>query len=167
VVGLLSDGLVVTKGKRLYVPSFDNLRREVMKECHDSKWAGHPGIHRTLALVGNSYYWHHMKDDVEAYVKTCLVCQQDKIEQGAPAGLLEPLPIPHRPWESVSMDFIVRLPTSEGYNWVLVVVDRYSKYATFIPAHLFFKHVVKYWGLLRSIVSDRDTRSRDILDRVI
>jgi len=105
-----------------------------MKECHDSKWAGHPGIHRTLALVGDSYYGPHMKDDVEAYVKTCLVCQQDKIERGTPAGLLEPLPIPHRPWESVSMDFIVALPTSEGYNWVLVVVDRYSKYATFIPA---------------------------------
>jgi len=60
------------------------------------------------------------------------------------------------------------LPTSEEYNWVLVVVDRYSKYATFIPApkecsaeqaaHLFFKHVVKYWGLPRSIISDRDTR---------
>ena len=129
---------------------------------------GHPGIHRTLALVGNSYYWPHMKDDVEVYVKTCLVCQQDKIEQGAPAGLLEPPPIPHRPWESVSVDFIVGLPTSEGYNWVLVVADRYSKCATFIlapkecsaeqAAHLFFKHVVKYWGLPRSIVSDRDTR---------
>jgi len=62
----------------------------------------------------------------------------------------------------------VGLPTSERCNWVLVIVDRYSKYATFIPAskecsaeqaaHLFFKHVVKYWGLPRSIVSDRDTR---------
>jgi len=68
-----------------------------MKECHDSKWAGHPGIDHTLSFVVNSYYWPHLKDDVEAYVKTCLVCQQDKIEQGAPDGLLEPLPIPQRP----------------------------------------------------------------------
>jgi len=92
------------------------------------------------------------------------VFQQDKIEQEAPTGLLEPLRIPQRPWESVSIDFIVGLPTSEGCNWVLVVVDRYSKYATFLPApkecsaeqaaHLFFKHVVKYWGLPRSIISD-------------
>jgi len=81
--------------------------------------------------------------------------------------LLELLPIPERPWESVSMDFIVGLPTSEGCNWVLVVVDRYSKYATFIPypkecsteqaAYLLFKHVVKYLGLPRYIVSDRKT----------
>jgi len=108
-----------------------------------------------------------MKDDVETYVKICLLCQQDKIEQEAPAGLLKPLPIPERPWESVSMDFIVGLPTSEGYNWLLVVVDCYSKHATFIAtpkecsveqaARLFFKHVVKYWGLPWSIVSDRDT----------
>jgi len=117
---------------------------------------------RTLAIVGDSSYWHHLKDDFEAYVKTCLVCQQDKIEEGAPAGLLEPLPIPERQ-KSISMELIVGLPTSEGYNWVLVIVDRYSKYATFIPTpkecsteqatHLFFKHVVNYWGLPRSIVS--------------
>jgi len=65
------------------------------------------------------------------------------------------------------MDFIMGLPTSDGCYWVLVVVDRYSKYSTFIPApkecsaklatRLFFKHVVKYWGLPRSIVSDRNT----------
>jgi len=162
------DGLILTQGKRIYFPSYDNLRREVMKECHDSKWAGHPGVHRTLALVSESYYWPHLKDAVEASVKTCLMCEQDMVEQSAPAGLLESLPIPKPPWESISMDFIVGLPTSEGYNWVLVIVGRYSKYATFIPApkecsaeqavHLFFKHVVKYWGLPKSIVSDRDTR---------
>jgi len=45
------DRLILTKGKHIYVPSYDNLRREVMKECHDSKWAGHPSVHRTLTLV--------------------------------------------------------------------------------------------------------------------
>jgi len=61
-------------GKRTYVSSCDNLRWEVMKECHDSKWAGHPSVHHTLAHVGDSYYWHHLKDDIEAYMKTCHVC---------------------------------------------------------------------------------------------
>jgi len=92
----IEDDLILTKSKRIYVPSYDNLRREVMKESHDSKWVGHPGIHRTLALVVDSYYWPHLKDDVEAYVQTCLVYQQDKIERGAPVELLEPLPIPKR-----------------------------------------------------------------------
>ena len=144
------------------------LRKEILKECHDSKWAGHPGIHRTLALVEHTYYWPRMRDDVELYVKTCLVCQQDKVEQSHPAGLLEPLPIPSRPWESVSMDFITCLPKSEGKGTIIVVVDRFSKYATFIPAtkdcnaeetaRLFLAHVVKYWGVPKIIVSDRDSR---------
>lgn len=109
-----------------------------------------------------------MRDDVEAYVRTCLVCQQDKVEQQHPRGLLEPLPIPERSWESVSMDFIVALPKSEGCGSIMVVVDRFFKYETFIAAptdctaeeaaRLFMKNVVKYWGVRRSIVSDRDPR---------
>lgn len=53
-----------------------------------------------------------IRDDVELYVRTCLVCQQDKVDQNQPAGLLELLPIPERPWESISMDFITCLPKS-------------------------------------------------------
>ncbi len=78
------DDLLYTKGQRVYVPLHDNLRREILRECHDSKWAGHPGIHRTLALVEDRYFWPQMRDDVETYVKTCLVCQQDKLEQKSP-----------------------------------------------------------------------------------
>ncbi|KAH9752508.1 Endonuclease [Citrus sinensis] len=142
--------------------------KEVIKECHDSKWAGHPGIEHTTALVQASYFWPHMRDDIEAYVRTCLVCQQDKVDHQLPAGLLEPLPLATRPWESVSMDFITSLPKSEGYGSIMVVVDRYSKYATFIAApinckadeaaRLFVKHIVKLWGVPKSIVSDRDPR---------
>ncbi|GKC60587.1 transposon Tf2-2 polyprotein, partial [Tanacetum coccineum] len=99
----LKDGLLYTVGNRVYVPKWKNLRREILKECHDPLWAGHPGMTRTLALLQRHYYWPNMQDDVEAYVKTCLVCQQDKGVQNHPAGLLEPLPTPERPWESVSM----------------------------------------------------------------
>lgn len=65
------------------------------------------------------------------------------------------------------MDFISALPKSEGCGSIIVIVDKLSKYGTFIPvprdctadeaARLFFKHVVKYWGLPRSIISDRDS----------
>ena len=75
-----------------------------------------------------------MRSDVDTYAKTCLICQQDKVEQAKPAGLLEPLPIADRPWEIISMDFISALPMSEGYDFIMVVVERFSKYGTFIPA---------------------------------
>ncbi|RVW28374.1 Transposon Tf2-11 polyprotein [Vitis vinifera] len=157
-----------TKGRRLYVPKWGNIRRNLIKECHDTKWAGHPGQRRTRALLESAYYWPQIRDEVEAYVRTCLVCQQDKVEQRQPRGLLEPLPIAERPWDSVTMDFIIGLPKSEDNGSIIVVVDRFSKYATFIAAptdctaeetaRLFLKHVVKYWGLPKFIISDRDPR---------
>ncbi|KAL0336104.1 UNVERIFIED_CONTAM: Transposon Tf2-12 polyprotein [Sesamum radiatum] len=115
-----------------------------------------------------AYYWPQMRDDVETYVRTCLICQQDKADHQKKVSLLQPLPIPKRPWESVSMDYISGLPKMGDLGTIIVVVDRLSKYATFIAApkhvtaegtaHLFFKHVVKYWGLPKDIVSDRDSR---------
>ncbi|KAE8726163.1 Detected protein of unknown function [Hibiscus syriacus] len=164
----VGDGLLYTKGRRIYVPKWDNLRRDLIKECHDTKWAGHLGQKRTMSLLETAYFWPHMKDSVELYVKTCLVRQQDKVENRQPVGLLEPLPVPQRPWDSITLDFISALPKSEGYGSIMVVVDRFSKYGTFIPcpkdctaeeaARAFFKNVVKHWGLPRSIISDRDPR---------
>ncbi|KAE8701616.1 Detected protein of unknown function [Hibiscus syriacus] len=164
----VEDVLLYTKGLRIYVPKWDNLRRDLIKECHDTKWAGHPGQKRTMALLAITYFWPHIKDSVELYVKTCLVHQQDKVENRQPVGLLEPLPVPQRPWDSITLDFISALPKSEGYGWIMVVVDRFSKYGTFIPfpkdctaeeaAREFFKNVMKHWGLTKSIISDRDPR---------
>lgn len=164
----LEDGLLYCKGSRLYVPHGGTLRQRILKESHDAKWAGHPGVARMLALLSRSYYWPKMMDDVEAYVKSCLVCQLDKTERKKEAGLLQPLPIPDRPWQSVSMDFILGLPQVEGKGSIFVVVDRFSKYAVFIPAPkvctaeiaagLFFQHVVKHFGLPEDIISDRDSR---------
>ncbi|RVW59633.1 Transposon Ty3-G Gag-Pol polyprotein [Vitis vinifera] len=144
----VEDGLLYTKGRRLYVPKWGNIRRNLIKECHDTKWAGHPGQRRTRALLESAYYWPQIRDE--------------------PRGLLEPLPIAERPWDNVTMDFIIGLPKSEDNDSIIVVVDRFSKYATFIAAptdctaeettRLFLKHVVKYWGLPKYIISDRDPR---------
>ena len=82
-----------------------------------------------------------------------------------PYGLLQPLPIPERPWSSISMDTIDRLPNSHGFDSILVVVDRFTKMAHFIPtttsvtsegiARLFYEHVFSKHGTPTDIVSDR------------
>ena len=73
------------------------LRRELLKETRDAKWAGHQGEERTMALLSRSYYWPKMGEDVQAYMKSCLVCQLDKTEKKKMAGLLQPLLIPEKP----------------------------------------------------------------------
>nr|GMD72342.1 glycine-rich RNA-binding protein 2, mitochondrial-like [Ipomoea batatas] len=52
----IEDGLLVTTGRRVYVPKWKELRRKIMQECHDSRWAGHPGQKRTQALIERTYY---------------------------------------------------------------------------------------------------------------
>ncbi|GJS82720.1 putative nucleotidyltransferase, ribonuclease H [Tanacetum coccineum] len=97
-------------------------RREDTEILAQGRHAGHPGIKRTLALVMGTNYWPRIEDDVETFVRTWLICQQDKIEQKKSGGFLEPLPNPKGPWESVSMDFITCLPKSEGSGSIIVVI---------------------------------------------
>ncbi|KAG8372904.1 hypothetical protein BUALT_Bualt12G0115600 [Buddleja alternifolia] len=66
----VEDGLLYTKGRRLYVPKWGNLWKDLIRECHDTKWTGHPGQKRTMALLETSYFWPQMKDGVEVYVRT-------------------------------------------------------------------------------------------------
>lgn len=73
-----------------------------------------------------------MKSDVQKYAEGCLLCQQTKY-QTSTQGLLQPLPIPSRPWTDITMDFIVSLPSSEGYTIIFVVIDRLTK--VFIWGH--------------------------------
>ena len=84
-------------------------------------------------------------------------------------GLYTPLPVPQGPWEDVSLDFITGQPRTQRHkDFTMVVVDRFSKMAHFVACHttfdasqvanLYFKEIVRLHGILRSMVSDRDTK---------
>ncbi len=91
-----------------YVPH--NLRQRIIHWVHTSISMGHPGISRTLRLLQNSFWWPSMTKDTTTYVKSCQVCAQSKIPKELPSGLLQPLPIPQRPWSHLSIDFVTDLP---------------------------------------------------------
>jgi transposase InsO family protein len=149
----------------IYVPANDALKLEILKQCHDAKTAGHLGQEKTLEMVTRNYYWPGMRAFVKQYCRTCDTCARNKTPRHAPYGQLRPLPIPDGVWDSVSMDFVVELPESDGYNTIYVCVDRLTKMAHFIPttttvdseqtAKLYYRHVFKNHGLPRDIVSDR------------
>ncbi|XP_021690041.2 uncharacterized protein LOC110671780 [Hevea brasiliensis] len=69
----IDDGLIRARRGCLFVPRWGNLRKEIMHKCYDSLWAAHPGVRSTMALVECAYYWPCMLDDIELYVKTCLI----------------------------------------------------------------------------------------------
>lgn len=84
-------------GKRLYVPTGVS-RTLALEEQHKSRLAGHPGRRKTIALVSRVYWWQGWRKDTELFVDTCDCCQRYKHSRQRPSGLLEPLPIPDRPW---------------------------------------------------------------------
>lgn len=92
-----------------------------------------------------------MTKTIKAYVQACDTCQRYKHSTLAPAGLLQPLPIPSRIWDDISLDFITGLPKSKGHAMVLVVVDRLSKYCHFIPL---IKHPITARSLAEIFVKE-------------
>jgi hypothetical protein len=99
--------------KRLYIPS-SSLRNKLLAEAHDIPIAGHLGRQKTLERLQRHFYWPNMAGTISAYVRTCPACQVNKPSNQKPIGLLQPLPIPNRPWESVSLDQILGLPLTAG-----------------------------------------------------
>lgn len=75
------------------------------------------GITKIIARLSENFEWPGMRNDVTKFVSQCMDCQHTKYETKRLAGLLCPLPVPQRPWEDLSLDFITRLPSYHGNTW--------------------------------------------------
>lgn len=137
-----------------------------LQALHNSGVGGHSGIYATYSRIKQLFAWPKMKLSVQDYVKSCPVCQQDKIEHIKTPGLLQALPMPSQPWTVVSLDFIEGLPPSNRFNAILVVIDKFTKYLHFLPlshpftalqvAQLYLANIYKLHGQPNTIISDRD-----------
>ena len=86
------DGSLRYRG-RVVVPQLTDLREEILKEFHCSRFAVHPGGTKMYQDLRRQYYWSGMKRHVGDFVRRCLTCQQVKAEHQKPAGLLQPLEV--------------------------------------------------------------------------
>ena len=164
----LEDGMWC-RDDRYYVPSSSPIKTRLLAEAHDSILAGHVGSAKTIELVSRDYFWPRMYEEIKHYVSTCTKCQRNKASHEHPQGLLQPLAVPERRWQQVTMDFITQLPmTKSGHDAIVVFVDKLSKMVHIVPttttvdapqvAKLFMREVVRLHGVPESIVSDRDPR---------
>ena len=161
----LEDGLLL-HNNRLMVPDDDvTLRARLLDEIHRQPSTAHPGRNKTRQLVQARYYWPRWRKTVDRYVRNCLKCRRAENPRDRPPGLLNPLPVPDRPWQHISMDFRSFPKDKSGHDAAFVVVDRLSKLPISIPcfkttsaadmAELFITHVYRHYGAPESIVSDR------------
>src|SRR6266571_5144176 len=155
------------KDEALVVVGNNDLKRGVIQSFHDPPSMGHPGIANTYALTRRDYWWPNMKKDIEEYVKGCALCQANKINTHHQKPHLVPITTntEAEPFEVIAMDFIVKLPESQGYDTILTITDHdCSKAAIFIPCdktitaegvvNLIIKHVFPHYGFPRQIISD-------------
>jgi RNase H-like domain found in reverse transcriptase/Integrase zinc binding domain len=157
--------VLIYKG-RVCVGSAGNWRQQILQELHDSSLGFHSGITATYHKVKRNFHWPHLKDCLHQFVQQRHNYQLNKGEHTITPGLLQPLPVPEEAWTNIVMDFITGLPKSQGYEVILVVVDRLTKYAHFPPlthpftattvAQTFLDGVYELHGLSLNIVSDRD-----------
>ena len=135
---------------------------------HDHKMAGHPGEAETLVSVERLYWWPGLQTFVRNYVKGCGVCQQYKINRSPshPSYMLIPPASTTRPFAHCSMDLITDLPLFDGFDSILVVVDRgLMKGVILLPcnktitaeqvANLLLENLYKRFGLPDEIISDQ------------
>jgi hypothetical protein len=159
------------KGERVVVTADVTDKRKLIKAHHDLPIHGHPGISKTIQIVERNYWWPQMRKDIADYVQGCADCQRHKVNNRPTKALLRPIyPKPEAmPFETIALDFITKLPVSQGYDSILTVTDHdCTKASIFIPcneeinaegtAALYIQHVFAHFGLPRKVISDRDPR---------
>jgi hypothetical protein len=147
----------------------NNLKRGVISLFHNPPMAGHPRIMKTMTLTAQHYWWPGMKDFVTAYIKGCANCQMSKINTHPNKPAMFPITtVPNALlFQTVALDFIVKLPTSEGFDTILTITDHdCSKALVFIPcneivdapgvARLYANYVFPHYSISTKVISNCD-----------
>jgi hypothetical protein len=159
------------KDQALVVASDEEAHQQLLKMYHDTLMAGHPGTLKMLRLLARDYWWPNMQKFVQEYVRGCARCQENKANTHLNSPPLQPfIPDPQaRPFSTIAVDFIVKLPVSNGYDTILTVMDHdYTKAVILMPcredmgsldiARLYLEWVFPFVGIPEKVISDWDTR---------
>ena len=125
-----------TLNHHLIVMGNNNLKRGVITLYHNFPTASHAGGRKTLFAINRDYWWPSMWQDVADFMKGCTTCQFTKSRTTQPKPLLYPITTEPDalPFETITMDFIMKLPKSEGHDTIPTITDQAClKAALFLP----------------------------------
>ena len=114
---------------RPYVPA--SLRRKVINLYHSFS---HPSAKVTDRLIRNNYVWPNITRDVASYCRSCLSCQTLKISRHNKT-LPAHFDLPEERFQHVHIDIVGPLLPSNGYRYLLTIIDRYSRWPEAIPMY--------------------------------
>lgn len=156
-------GRSVTWCDYIYVPKNAKLQGEIIHVHHDPPITEHPDQCQTLELITWDYWWPSIRRDVNHYVEGCTICQKTK-PNCIINELLHPNKAPSQSWETITINFIIPLPKSLGYNAICTIIDQLSKSVILIPTHkdiattgtarIFHDHVFQRYSIPQKIISD-------------
>lgn len=129
--GILKRLVKLSTGETRYqivLPS--ELRDYVYNELHAKM--GHLGSDRVLALAQERFYWPRMAWDIGEFIQKKCPCIKDRRPNIKPVAPLNPI-VTTYPFEMVSIDFLHLEPCSGGYEYILVVVDHFTRFAAAYP----------------------------------
>jgi len=156
---------------RTVIPDDSEIKRTILQRIHDHETSGHPGITETFRRLSKEVYWPGMNTYVQNYVKGCPICQQYKINRHPVKPPMQPIkgPSSKRPFSQLSMDLITDLPTDDGYDSILSIVDHGLTKGIILTAtkktvtadgitEILIDKVFSKYGTPDKIISDRDPR---------
>ena len=126
------DSIIYKEGK-VYVSKNEKLKAEIIRLHHNTPVERYREQWKTIELVTRNFWWLEVTKKIKQYIERYNFCQRNKNYTEQPAGKLIPNSIPKKLWSHISADFITKLPLAQGYDLILVVVDRLTKIAYFIP----------------------------------
>jgi hypothetical protein len=160
----ISNGLLLFEN-RLCVAEDPLLYTRLIREVHDQVSSAHPSAKKTYQLLSRQYHWKGMEATCQRYVRNCIACRRGHPRQTRLQGYLHLLPVPDRPMQHLCIDFKDFPKDRNGYDQIMVIIDRLSKQAITIPCHktitarglasLFVQWVYRFGHTPETIVSDR------------
>lgn len=157
--------IVYDASLRVFLP--EGMRRQFVEDLHS---LSHPGTNKTLKLVAKQVVWPEMNKDVRTWTKTCQSCQQSKILRHTKAPLQE-IPTTSR-FETVHIDIVGPLPCSGGFNYLVTMIDRFTRWPEAVPvadmtaesvAEALMAAWVSRFGVPETLISDRGAQFESIL----